>query len=125
MLVRAIKVIRSSSLTGGTHVPGDVAEVHSTVADNLGRKLHFVVWQRDGEHCTILHTDVEEVEVRDHVGLSTRVDFVADAATANRAVHDEAASSSPVQLHPVRLLGEQAEEPVGTFGPFTFGNWLS
>ena len=117
MLVRAIKVIRSSSLTGGTHVPGDVAEVHSTVADNLGRKLHFVVWQRDGEHCTILHTDVEEVEVRDSVGLVAIADIVAPA-TANRDAQSEAASSSPVQLHPVRLLGEQAEEPVGTFGPF-------
>jgi hypothetical protein len=119
MLVRAIKVIRSATIAGHTHTPGDIAEVLSTVVDSLGRKLYFVRWQKDGESCTILATDVEQVEVRDVVGL---VSVVADApAIAPRDAQDGAASSSPVQLHPVRQLVGQAEEPVGTFGPFLAG----
>ena len=118
MLVRATKVIRSATLSGHIHVPGDVAEVLSAT-NNLDRKLYHVRWQKDGESCTILATDVEQVEVRDVVGL---VSVVADAPTiAPRDAQDGAASSSPVQLHPVRQLVGQAEEPVGTFGPFLAG----
>lgn len=120
MNVKAIRVIRSATLDGHIHMPGEEGIVIRQVVDSLQRELFTVRWLKDGDTCVVLGRDISYELPAGSLVESGVCATIATPPRADQPKAGEVASSSPAQIPaPESQMADRVEKP-GSLHPVPY-----